>query len=263
MNTFQHIRSATSKVTFAGITFLVDPLLAAKDAYPGFDVAKYDADKRIPMTELPMSIEEVLKGIDAVIVTHTHSDHWDEVACEKIGKDIPIFTQHAADAKLIRSKGFKDVRVTGTKTPFKNVFISKTAGEHGSEQILSDPMIAEISDESMGFVLSSKDSKNTIYFAGDTIWNGYVEVSIKKHNPDFIVLNTGYAEIKGYEGSLIMGKDDVVTCTNFAKNSKVICVHMDAINHCSLKRYMLRDFVKEKKLEDKVFIPDDGESIKF
>ena len=38
---------------------------------------------------------------------------------------------------------------------------------------------------------------------------------------------------------------------------------MDAINHCSLKRKMLREFVKEKKLEEKVFIPDDGECIKF
>ena len=263
MNTFQHIRSATAKVTFAGLTFLVDPILAPKDAYPGFKEAKYDADIRNPMLDLPFPIEKVLEGIDAVIVTHTHLDHWDDIAVEKIPKEIPIFTQHAADAKLIRSKGFKDVRVTGTKTPFKNIFISKTAGEHGSEEILSNPFIAEIADESMGFVLRSNDSKSVIYFAGDTIWNGYVEVSIKKYNPDYIVLNTGYAELKGFEGSLIMGKDDVVTCCNFAPNSKIICVHMDAINHCSLKRKMLREFVKEKKLEEKVFIPDDGECIKF
>ena len=75
------------------------------------------------MLDLPFPIEKVLEGIDAVIVTHTHSDHWDDVAVEKIPKEIPIFTQHAADAKLIRNKGFKDVRVTGTKTPYLKIFL--------------------------------------------------------------------------------------------------------------------------------------------
>ena len=68
----------------------------------------------------------------------------------------------------------------------------------------------------MGFVLRSNDSKSVIYFAGDTIWNRYVEVSNKKYNHDYIVLNTEYAELKGFEESLIMGKDDVVIFCNFA-----------------------------------------------
>ena len=40
MNTFQHIHSVTAKVTFAGLTFLIDPILEPKDSYPGFDQAK-------------------------------------------------------------------------------------------------------------------------------------------------------------------------------------------------------------------------------
>ena len=34
---FEHIRNATSKITYKGITFLIDPMLAPKDAYPGFE----------------------------------------------------------------------------------------------------------------------------------------------------------------------------------------------------------------------------------
>ena len=33
----QHIRNATTKINYAGKTFLVDPLLAEKGAYPGFE----------------------------------------------------------------------------------------------------------------------------------------------------------------------------------------------------------------------------------
>lgn len=33
---FQHIRNATSKLTYGDTTFLIDPMLAKKDTYPGF-----------------------------------------------------------------------------------------------------------------------------------------------------------------------------------------------------------------------------------
>ena len=34
-----HIRNATTKITYNGVTFLVDPMLAPKEYYPGFDQA--------------------------------------------------------------------------------------------------------------------------------------------------------------------------------------------------------------------------------
>jgi hypothetical protein len=38
---------------------------------------------------------------------------------------------------------------------------------------------------------------------------------------------------------------------------------MDAINHCMHTRAMAREFVKEKKIEEKTFIPEDGEIVKI
>ena len=43
------------------------------------------------MVDLPISMEEILKNLDAVIVTHTHYDHWDEYAEKLIPKHVPIF----------------------------------------------------------------------------------------------------------------------------------------------------------------------------
>lgn len=72
----QHIRNATAKIAYAGQTFLVDPLLARKGAYPGFE-GTFHSEQRNPLVDLPMTTEEVMAGVDAVIVTHTHLDHWD------------------------------------------------------------------------------------------------------------------------------------------------------------------------------------------
>ena len=261
-STFQHIRNATAKIIYSGLSILVDPILCPKGTYPGFDVANTIERKKMrnPLIELPTSVDEILKDLEAVILTHTHLDHWEEHAAKLIPKYIPIFVQHAGDKRLVQSQGFVDVRVVGINTPFKGITITKTGGQHGSDEMLSVPSIAELSDESMGFVLRAPGEK-TVYFAGDTIWHDYVECSIKKYDPDWIVLNTGEAKIEGFKGSLIMGTDDVKRCVEFTKKAKIITVHMDAINHCVCSREMMRKFVKDNKFEENVLVPNDGEVI--
>ena len=113
--TFKQIRNATGKIVFNGVTLLVDSILAPKGEYPGFDVANTLERKlmRNPLIDLPEPVEEVIKNIEAIILTHTHLDHWDPVAAKLIPKYIPVFVQHAADKKLVQSQGFEDVRVVG------------------------------------------------------------------------------------------------------------------------------------------------------
>ena len=257
---FKHIRNATGKILFNGLTLLVDPILAPKGEYPGFDIANTLERKlmRNPLVELPEPVEKILKDIDAVIITHTHLDHWDPVAAKVIPKHITVFVQHAADKKLLVSQGFNDVRVVGINTPFKGITITKTGGQHGSDMMFSIPAFAEAAGESMGFVLKAPEQK-IVYFAGDTVWHEYFELAVKKHKPDVIVLNTGEAKFDGLEGSLIMGTEDVKKCYNLSKNSKIITVHMDAINHCVCTREIMNKFVSENKLNDRVLVPKDGE----
>ena len=75
----QQIRNATVKITFGDTAFLIDPMLSVKGAYPGFDDT-YRGGLRNPFVELPMSVDEVIDGVDAVVVTHTHLDHWGDAA---------------------------------------------------------------------------------------------------------------------------------------------------------------------------------------
>ena len=193
---------------------------------------------------------------------HTHLDHWDLYAEAYIKKDLPVFVQHAADAQLIRSKGFKNVKVLGRGMLQNKVKLTQTACQHASDAMLSIPELAERLDQSMGFVFDAEGHKK-VYVAGDTIWNEYVETEITKHKPDYYILNTGHAETKMDDSGMIMGKEDILKCLEFYNKCKVIAVHMDAINHCMHSRAMAREFVKEKKIEDKVFIPEDGEKVKL
>jgi L-ascorbate metabolism protein UlaG (beta-lactamase superfamily) len=96
------IRNATQLITYAGKRFLVDPMLAPKGAYPGFPGTAH-ADIRNPTVDLPVEVTTLLDA-DAVIVTHTHDDHWDQTAIAQIAKDKPIYVQNDSDAALLRSQ---------------------------------------------------------------------------------------------------------------------------------------------------------------
>jgi L-ascorbate metabolism protein UlaG (beta-lactamase superfamily) len=260
--TVQQIRNATVKIDFSGTTFLVDPMLSSKGEFPGFP-GTYHSELRNPLVELPFSADEVLKSVEAVVVTHTHTDHWDEAAQKQIPKNMPVFVQNEVDAKTIRGQGFKDVRVLEGTTAFNGVKLSKTGGQHGSDLWFADLARAEAMGPVMGVVFSAPKAK-TVYVAGDTVWRPEVDQALAQYKPDVVILNTGSALMSGFEEHpIIMGKQDALQATKAAPKAAIVAVHMDAVNHMSLSRKQLREFVQEKKIQDRVMIPEDGESMKF
>ncbi|BFQ92992.1 MBL fold metallo-hydrolase [Gallibacterium anatis] len=258
---YQHIRNATAKIDIAGTTFLVDPYLAPKGSYAGFE-GTVNSEKRNPLIELSMPVNKVLQGVDAVIVTHTHDDHWDKVAQQLLPKSLPIFVQNAGDAKIIRGQGFKDVRVVGKNTTFNKVRLSKTGGQHGTDEMYSVPQLAELSGEAMGVVMQAEGEK-TLYLIGDTIWNYEVDHALDTYKPDLVVMNTGYAQLTGFKNSIIMGTADVAKAYKKAPNAQLITVHMDAVNHTTISSDQMRKFVKQEKMTDRVNVPKEGQTLSF
>lgn len=258
----QLIRNATVKIDFAGTTFLVDPMLSSKGTFPGFE-GTYRSELRNPLVDLPFSADEVLKSVEAVVVTHTHTDHWDEAAQQQIPKNMPVFVQNEVDAKTIRGQGFKDVRVLKGTTTFKGVKLSRTGGQHGSDLWFADPARAEFMGPVMGVVFSAPKAK-TVYVAGDTVWRPEVDQALKQHKPDVVILNTGSALVTGFEEHpIIMGKQDTLQAAKAAPKAAIMAVHMDSVNHMSLSRKELREFVQATKIQDRVAIPEDGEAMTF
>ena len=256
----QQIRNATIKVEYAGTTFLIDPMLADKGAYPGFE-GTYNSQLRNPLVELPVPASEVVRA-DAVILTHLHPDHWDEAAKQRLPKDMPIFTQNDVEAQAVRSDGFRDVRVLTENTIFEGTRLSKTSGQHGSDAMMQSPLGSILG--TVSGVDFQRPGHKTVYIAGDTVWNDHVEEAIRDYRPDVIVLNAGYARVPGFDGSIIMGKEDVFRAYQFAPEATLVASHMEAVNHGMLTRKELRAYIAEKQMNpQRVRVPEDGESYMF
>lgn len=252
------IRNATVKINYGGKVFLVDPMFAPKDAYKGFE-GTINSHLNWPRVELPFSTNEILKDVDAVIITHTHLDHLDETAIKAIPKDILMFSQDEKDKAYLEKSGFKNVKIMTKNSSIGDVKLSITGGLHGSQELVFK--YKELLGKVSGVVFSAKNEK-TIYLAGDTVFNKDVEDVIKNYNPEIIILNSGDAQL-GDGSSILMTKEEVLATHKVAPKAKIIAVHMEAVNHSALSRYELKEYSKQKGMEDFVFIPKDGESLKF
>ena len=230
------VRSATIIVELAGRRILVDPMLDDVGARPPIEGTRNQVAN--PTAPLPFPAEEVVRGLDAVIVTHRHRDHLDTRGEELLPRDVPVYCQ-PEDEEALRELGV-DARSIGDAVEWDGLRIARTPARHGSGRMAE--LLAPVS----GFVL------NDLYLAGDTVWYEGVEETIARHRPRVAVVNAGGAEFT--EGGLIvMGTDDVRQVV--ARVPTVVAVHLEALNHCFLTRAELRRSIPE------VLVPEDGETL--
>lgn len=242
------IRHATLFVEYGGHTLIVDPMLDDTGARPAIEDSPNPRNN--PLVPLPMDTAAVLKGVEAVLVTHTHSDHWDSTAATLISKRLPLFAQVEDEAKF-RSQGFAAVSALRDAVVWNGIEITRTGGQHGTGEIAK--MLAPVS----GFVLRAA-GEPTLYIAGDTIWCSEIQDAVSRFRPKVIVLNAGGARF--LEGDPItMTADDVTRVCQASPTSQVITVHMEAINHCLLTRADLAFQLEAARVIHQVAIPGDGD----
>lgn len=246
------IRHATLIIEYNGHKVIVDPMLDDAGARPA--IQNSPNPRNNPLVTLPMALPEVLAGVEAVLVTHTHSDHWDATAADHLPKDLPLFGQPEDQAKF-RSQAFSNLHPVDESLGWKGIAIHRTGGQHGTGEIAK--AMAPVS----GFLLRA-DDEPTLYIAGDTVWAAEVKSALEQFHPDVIVLNAGGARF--LEGDPItMTAEDVIEVCRAAPAARVIAVHMEAINHCLLTRGDLEFQLEAARLADQVRTPADGEWLRF
>ena len=246
------IRNATVLLEYAGVRFLLDPMLSPRGALPPCH-SRVRPETRNPLCDLPCPAEALLDA-DGVIVTHLHPGHFDQAAARLLPRGSPVFAQNQRDLEILQYYGFRQVRVLGRDTAFSGVTLTRIPGRHGNWEADLLDRLGSVS----GVVFRAPDEP-CLYATGDTVWCPGVEQALRDFRPHVVLANAGGN--MGCQHRVNMGKEDVLALHQALPSALIVATHMEDMNHWTLSRAELRAFARE--MDFRLYAPENGESLRI
>ena len=229
----QWLGGPTLLIEFGTIQLLTDPMLgqgekAYKMADPNenFDLSKGPTIKdHARIGALPDFNQD---NIDAVLISHSHEDHFDQVARKELTKTLP-FISPKSDVKLIEGLGFINNTPLAWGKSWSinegNYHIKVTAipayhtENHALEEILGH-------GNGYWFEFTHQDWKRSAYWTGDSFLTPELLSVLNKHdNPDIFIPHVGRVGTTGPLGQISMGADDVIDAIKYLKPERTLPIH--------------------------------------
>ena len=164
-------------MSYSGKTLLLDPYLGEKGSGPS-----YAGKEHSPVVPLPIPLEEILDGVEAVVVSHAHSDHFDTTAREILPKDRPLLCQ-PEDEHTMRDLRFTDVHPVAGMLWLDEISVSRTPGRHGSGAVLKDMGVVS------GFFFEAP-GEPSVYWTGDTVLTDEIRELLRVRRPDVVLTHS-------------------------------------------------------------------------
>jgi L-ascorbate metabolism protein UlaG (beta-lactamase superfamily) len=243
------IRNATLKLEYGGRQVLIDPFFAPKHSRPSFTGRSPN-----PLVDLPCSVDTILAGVELVIVSHLHADHFDPVAQASVPKNLPLLCQ-PVDGEAIRAMGFSNVISLDRHFLWQGLEFSRQEASHGL-----GPVVEKMGSV-MGFTLQAAREPK-IYWAGDSVFYPPIATALKETGPDIVITHSCGAR---WDGELIvMDAEQTLNVLDCLPSATVVATHMEALDHATVDRRQLREAARLHGVADsRLLIPDDGDTLEF
>lgn len=251
---YLQLRHATGVLNYGSLDILIDPMFAEKDSIP--PIPNTWNDRKNPMVAFPVDLES-FELPKYCLATHLHPDHFDPAAAERLPKDTVLICQKE-DEEGFMDMGFTNLMPIEDELSLEGLHITKVEGQHGHGQT------ASAMGTSSGYILKS-ENEPTLYITGDTIFYDGIENTLNSHKPEVIIAFAGCAQFSDDfldPGPITLAPEHLQSIHEQSPNAKIICTHMDAINHCKTTREDLKDYVEMHiEAKEQFIIPDDGEAV--
>jgi L-ascorbate metabolism protein UlaG (beta-lactamase superfamily) len=190
------VGNATTIIRYGGFVLLTDPnfLRRGQRVHLGYGLtSKRLQDPALSLEDLP--------GLDGVVLSHLHDDHWDRPAERHLDRSLPVITTGAA-ARTLRSRGFQ--RATGLG-PWQHhelvkdgrtVRVTAMPGRHAPRPLrrLLPPVVGSL----LEFGPRDGAPELRLYISGDTLmYDGIAEIARRHPDIDVGIVHLGGTRLLG------------------------------------------------------------------
>jgi L-ascorbate metabolism protein UlaG (beta-lactamase superfamily) len=254
------IGTATVLVRFAGFTVLTDPNFLHRH-----EVVRLGYGLRSRrLTEPAMQIEQ-LPGLDLIVLSHFHEDHFDRVAEARLDRELPIFSTPHATEKLAR-RGFADARALTTwqsrriqKGPYR-LDVTAMPGRHGPA--VFSALLPPVMGSMLDFSTVAGERLLRLYISGDTlVYEALHDIPRRYPGVDLALLHLGGTRAFGV--LVTMDGRQGVEAMRIVDPKVAIPIHYDDYD---VFESPLEDFqheVRRAGLEDRVHYLAHGDEYRF
>lgn len=245
-----HIRSATLILAIGPHQLLIDPMLSPPGAMAGFKL--FGGGRRpIPLVPLPPGTAARLDGVTGVLITHEHPDHLDAAGIAWIVERKLQVWASPTDIPSLRKKGL-DARVL--RTGELGLSVEHIPSRHGPG------LLGWLMGPVAGFYLSYP-GEPSVYMTSDSVLCDGVLDALLRLRPELVIAPAGSASF-GIGPPILFSQDELMTLIRKAPHA-VLLNHLEALDHCPTTRAALRQRLTTEGLSDKVYVPEDGETLSF
>jgi L-ascorbate metabolism protein UlaG (beta-lactamase superfamily) len=257
------IGNATVLIRYAGLTLLTDPNFIHR----GEEVPLGYGMSTVRLTDPALEIDDLPK-LDAVVLSHYHGDHFDQLAEERLDRDLPIITTPEA-ADVLSDIGFRAADGLATWDS------REVAGGSGSVRVTSLPVrhapgALDIAlPDVMGSCLefwsdgpssSGADAALRMYVSGDTLmYEGIREIHERVPQIDLALVHLGGTRVMGV--TVTMDAEQGVELLETLRPDMCVPIHFDDYEAFKSPLSDFRDRVREHALDAHVTYLERGQSL--
>jgi L-ascorbate metabolism protein UlaG (beta-lactamase superfamily) len=247
---YHHLRNATGVLGLGAHRLLIDPMLSAPGALPGFKLFG-GGRRRNPLVPLPPAADAALADVTAVLVTHEHPDHLDGPGLSWIrARGLPVWVS-PVDVDNLRRKGL-DAHALADGALGMTLEVVAVRHGHGPIGWLMGPVA--------GVYLAHPDEPSVL-LTSDAVLDEALLRTIDRLRPDVIVAPAGAANF-GLGRDILFSSEELVALARRAPG-RVIFNHLEAIDHCPMSRATLRSRLAAEGLGERASVPNDGDLLRL